>query len=470
MAVKDFFGFTDGTDTYNVNDKSKAPITLLKDTVGWVGKNKLEVTATSHTDEGSGTVYTVNTDKSISCANTPSANTSCFVGELDASALVVGKKYILSGCPASGSDEKWYLRIGKKANASDTWGTMVVKDFGEGAEFTVPSNDYGFVVHIGIMANQSTGFMFYPMLRDASITDSTFEPYHKSVEDWGYTREEADVLGAKNLAPWTLANLKASNTSGTWTNNVYVQNGVTFTVNLDSDGNISSISTSGTANARINFSVSSAIIKPAFRKYIGKKLRLTGCASGGVVGTSYWLSFFSAIGDGNGASDTGSGIEFTLVDFSNFTYEPSHYLAIANGTNVTDKVFKPMVTLASDTDSTYVPYAMTNRELTDAVTAEYLDFTTDYTSELDSTNYYCKVVKQGKIVVLSFAFNGLTVSGYSPILTVPSKCKPPKNVVGFCMNSNAYMLQLYVDTSGKLNTRDAINNGTIRGCMTYAVE
>ena len=41
------------------------------------------------------------------------------------------------------------------------------------------------------------------------------------------------------------------------------------------------------------------------------------------------------------------------------------YIVIKNGTTVSNKMFYPMLRLASDPDDTYQPYAMTNRELTE---------------------------------------------------------------------------------------------------------
>lgn len=73
-----------------------------------------------------------------------------------------------------------------------------------------------------------------------------FEPKQ---DKHGYDKPWVGGAG-KNLLPSTLADIKAINTTGTWSGNVYSWNNATFTVNTDADGNITgyvinSSSTSG---------------------------------------------------------------------------------------------------------------------------------------------------------------------------------------------------------------------------------
>lgn len=146
-----------------------------------------------------------------------------------------------------------------------------------------------------------------------------------------------NVLGAKNLLPNTVASQTI--------------NGVTFTVNADG-----SISCSGTSTAELWWNLSVQTPLDTTKEYI-----LSGCPSGGDESSTYSLG----ASDGNTLwrFDEGSGISFTPTGASN-TYITIH---IKNGINMTGKVFKPMLRLATIEDDTYVPYAKSNRELTENV-------------------------------------------------------------------------------------------------------
>ena len=65
----------------------------------------------------------------------------------------------------------------------------------------------------------------------------------------GYTKPWVGGAG-KNKLPLGLATIKSMNTDGTWTGNSYAWQGITYTVLMDSDGNITGINTNGTASAR----------------------------------------------------------------------------------------------------------------------------------------------------------------------------------------------------------------------------
>jgi hypothetical protein len=68
--------------------------------------------------------------------------------------------------------------------------------------------------------------------------------------------------------------------------------------------------------------------------------------------------------------DNGNGYTFTHSDTS-IRYEVK--LSVAQNLTLSNIVFKPMLRLASIQDDTYVPYAKTNKELTDAFTNQISD-------------------------------------------------------------------------------------------------
>ena len=70
----------------------------------------------------------------------------------------------------------------------------------------------------------------------------------------GYDKPWAGGAGINKL-PLVLADIKSANTSGTWSDNVYTLNGGTFTVNTDSDGNVTGITADGTFSANSDFNI-----------------------------------------------------------------------------------------------------------------------------------------------------------------------------------------------------------------------
>ena len=143
------------------------------------GKNLLENTAS--TMDRLGITFTVNDDGSVTASGTAT----------DRSAITVKDKvylkkvgaYKLSGCPNGGSETTYRLLFGiKKAD-----GTFIadIIDYGNGASFSITqemidSKVYGVAliyVFSGYTANNLT---FKPMIRLASDTDATYEPYKET--------------------------------------------------------------------------------------------------------------------------------------------------------------------------------------------------------------------------------------------------------------------------------------------------
>lgn len=147
-------------------------VDLIKDTVGWTCKNKLKITGASTTIDG--VTFTVNSDGTVSTSGT-AVNNCAFI--LNSRLLLSqGEEYILTGCPANGSVGTYSIRLRNPSS-----GILVGGDTGEGYKF-VNSSDMGFAIYIGAGTN-TTGLVFSPMVRKSTVTDSTFEPYHITVEE-----------------------------------------------------------------------------------------------------------------------------------------------------------------------------------------------------------------------------------------------------------------------------------------------
>ena len=170
------------------------------------------------------------------------------------------------------------------------------------------------------------------------------------------------TLGAHNLFPIDWATIKARNTAGTWNGNVYTYEGAEFTVHDDFSVTVNR--TTATSN-QATFTLYQAAKIPTLKD--GKTYNLVGCPSGG-SSTTYLLYITQYY---NGADhyvvDVGSGQSFDYVESS--IVIACGIIIRANET-VSNLTYKPMILMPTDSDPTYQPYAMTNRELTDALGME----------------------------------------------------------------------------------------------------
>lgn len=147
-----------------------------------------------------------------------------------------------------------------------------------------------------------------------------------------------NVYGSKNLLPNQALD-------DTW-------KGITWKVN--SDGTLSA---SGTAEAN-----SIRTIVEAFEIPVGKYI-LNGCPSGSGLSSYYLdLSVVSGTVTPNYGNDIGEGLAFEVTQTAKITVKAR----VLSGQTV-DITFKPMIRLASIEDDTYVPFAKSNKELTEDV-------------------------------------------------------------------------------------------------------
>ena len=149
--------------------------------------------------------------------------------------------------------------------------------------------------------------------------------------------------GVKNLLPMT-------HTSGSIT-----RYGVTCTWNNDGTMTLNGAHSSGDSSAIFEFyngSAENTKMLPA-GSYV-----LTGCPAGGSTST-----YRAALSQIAGAVDVGNGANFELSE----PHYAAYRILISGNVTFTNMVFKPMIRLASITDSTFQPYAFPNPTLTPAV-------------------------------------------------------------------------------------------------------
>jgi hypothetical protein len=150
-----------------------------------------------------------------------------------------------------------------------------------------------------------------------------------------------NMLGAKNLLPLT------KRTGGT-------QSGVTFTVNDNG-----SITVNGTATSAIGQNEG---INKIFYGVIPKGEYLISCKKDK---TTFVKAYYAL----NGSSTAISVEQDSVLSLDNDS-TLDMWIYVANTAVLDNVTFYPMLRLASITDGTYEPYAMTNQELTEKLTSD----------------------------------------------------------------------------------------------------
>lgn len=153
--------------------------------------------------------------------------------------------------------------------------------------------------------------------------------------------------GGKNILPCLLSSIKSNNTTGTWNNDDYSINGITFKFTVNAEGYVTSIKVSGTATDNATVRIYSDSTGLPADNYI-----VNGCPEEGGSGL-YYIRLYNVNGTSGGTAmyDYGSGI--TIED----TYTIKRVnVTVENGNTVSNLYFYPMARKASVTDDSFVPY------------------------------------------------------------------------------------------------------------------
>ena len=284
------------------------------------------------------TTYTFNSDKTVT-VNSSAATTGIskiFLQRYDIP-IEAGKRYILSGCPSGGSSTTFYLQAQLRKNGTNVYdGT----DMGNGLEFPYYDNDntdgnncIAIIVRNGVTVSNQT---FRPMLTEAQYAGIPYRPYNQQ----SIQHQINDINGITGVRNW-LENKAISQTV----------NGITYT--KDSN-DIWTINGTATAHSQIVLN-DNIVLKQGERFIVADGLKRTDT-------TSYGVRIGNASDAYMASTAYGEGIQDSFIADSKNTAK----LYVANGITVNNVILKPMIKLASDPSDEYVPFAMTNRELTDA--------------------------------------------------------------------------------------------------------
>ncbi len=310
----------------------------------------------SHTDTG--ITWTVNDDGTVVANGTVSSTTatSIFLCRFREPHSLKAGRYILSGCPSGGTNTTYYMWM-CFYNGSNVGS---IYSYGGDTPFEVLSEYENYTLVVGCYCRYgytANNLKFYPMIRPAEYQDSTYAPYamtNKELTENKVDWASENVLGAKNLLAYPYYDT---------TKSIY---GIDFTLN--SDGSVTA-NGRATGNAYFRLHTRSQGEARDFVIANGKYIA-NGCPSGGSTSTYYIV--YTATKNGVSyeyGNDIGEGLSLTLAgdDFSANEVNLQGVIYIMNGTNVNNLTFYPMIRPATISDSTYAPYAMTNKDITNIV-------------------------------------------------------------------------------------------------------
>lgn len=182
---------------------STVPTLFVNDvaTVDVIGKNLIPYPYyhdSPHTS--SGVTFNSNSDGTVIANGTLGSSNATFIFVYDTLSLEKGT-YVLSGCPSGGASNKWCIRV-----ASVGGSPVLATDIGDGATFTLDDDTY-VRIYIRIQSGITvSNYVFKPMLRLATDTDATYEPYHhanKTLQAGTYTDADFTLATGKNVVTTT---------------------------------------------------------------------------------------------------------------------------------------------------------------------------------------------------------------------------------------------------------------------------
>ena len=365
----------------------------IYEVMGQMGaKNLITYPHSSKTETKAGITFTENADGSVTVNGTA---TEIVRHLISSQQFEVGKKYILSGCPSGGSHS---------LNGTYTLYTQTVQNYddGEGVEFTWDASITGITIAVfaGITVDNLT---FKPMLRLASDTDSTYQPYAKTNQQLtaetqaltNQTNDMVNVYGAKNLIPYPYYRPSGYTTNG-------------LTVTYDADGILTVNKVAGEAISFFAFAnTKDYFLIPNTAYTLSMELE-------NAVNTSVYIKFSNDSFDTAAIRNKATGkYETTFTTPS--TFNGSLQLALYYGAIVveTNAKVKVMLRLASIQDDTYVPYAPTNAKLNEEKMS-YADNGVLGAKNLLPTPYYSTkggTTTSGTLTVTENADGSVTIDG-----------------------------------------------------------
>lgn len=298
----------------------------------------------------------------------------------------------------------------------------------------------------GTSYTQGTGIAINNNIIAVDADNTPTENSEKPVKSKGVYEEieqiyaDNGVLGAKNLLQ--IVNMSYS--------------GIDTFVN--SDGSITSRGTkasSGGSNFRI--------LEPnKFMLPVGKyKLSLNGTPAN----KGLWLSLVPSTGDWitKATVTNGNEVEFEITSADLDKTISMFFVPVEAGT-VIDWTYYPMIRLVSDPDDTYVPYAMTNRELTENAILKTVNDSLAY-SGIASSNIM-KLVHNGYVgmIQLDFTVDSTDIAAWTSLVqfNAPMYVNGGEDILAIfrdATENNMVLRRISINSSGVISFSNGFTNG-----------
>ena len=194
---------------------------LLKETVGWIGRNLLPNTATSTTIDYC--TFTVNSDKSVKLYGT-AVTDNCYI-VLDTINVPTGSYILSTGVPyLYNVDEDYGISVYSVSGGTKT---LVDTVYYDGKTLSLNSSyDYEFRIFVKNGSSVSNDGTVYPMLRLANDPDDTYIPYQESVKDRLDDKQDKLTAGTNVSITTSGSTTTISATDTTYTSKSEAQSGI----------------------------------------------------------------------------------------------------------------------------------------------------------------------------------------------------------------------------------------------------
>ena len=305
-----------------------------------------------------GITYTANSDGTFTVNGTATDYSLFRIIDTNSIFLNPNNDYYITGSPVSSTASTYYVYYSELINGS--W--VYYSNLGnEDTLFTPNASATQVVVDIVVRNGQTaSNQIFKPMIRLAADPDNTYVPYAETnrqltIDKMSYA--DNGILGAKNLVKNELT--------------LTTKNGVTYTPNNDGTFIVNGTATAG-SGIPLNANIDKYLIEGM--RY---KISLDGIGAdkdgsqNGIM--MYVCKILNGVNVGDIArSNKTGGFTDEFVYHKDSSFDNLYVGCYTfNNASFTNSTIKPMIRLATDPDSTYQPYAMTNKQLTDLNIANY---------------------------------------------------------------------------------------------------
>ena len=430
---------------------------LTEDSVTWddyseLGSvNPINFTAITPTSPINGVTFTVNSDKSITCSDATATDKIRFI--VGTATLKAGKSYRISDLKngTANAAEDGAFGVAVRLPGS-TW-LMDTANTPE-AQPTIysPTTDTKVEIIVYINSGYNANRTFYPMLTCATYTGPYVPPAKTNqqlTEDTTALLDNLEVNGAVNMLNPELES--------------QVLYGITVTKN--GDGSYTLDGSSGNLTGTIFFTV--ALKLKANHSYKGVAFISGGTITGSgsptyTIDNRLGTQYYKAIKVNQTIVTPIFRIDADVTNYRCGIWVPTN----ATFSNV---IVKPMVILASIMDYAFVPYAKSNKELTEELTVASGEITR-LVSFSAVTSYGIR--KYGKVVELYFAGTlSEAVNIWTDFLTVPEGFRPSHYVQIVSFNTYSSCKNLQLAPSGGIQSASNLSSGDfIRFSATYIID